>query len=309
MDNMNIMVGLLLAAAALYVYLRLTRGKIVLRDPRLGILDLTGGTSDLIVDDDGAAVADQFASVEISKGEVPKCDVLLLYATLGDNGLLHGTERQLRATIRHSGARIVVLASENPSFRPSQDKPLYGRANIVYVLERKGAKSSRFLRELFTHMKKGGSMLSVWASLVPAGPSPRHDELPSAIFVCEIGDIGFKKMSRVGRWGRRLAGQLSDQAWQNIRMVVRSVQVAVGAYFLMWIFTWYFFEGPVEKYVRKNEARHVAKLDSSTAVAPFLIHAEWRYGYGRGGVHGREGWFIWTPFGIYAITMTDTWVS
>ena len=304
---MNILVGVLVVVAALYAFLRLMRSKNVIRDPRLGILDLTNGASDGIVEDDGAALGGLFNSLESSKGEVPDCDVLLLYATLGDGGMLQGTERQLRATIRHSGAKVVILASENPSFRPSQDKALYGRANIVYTLERKGAKSPRFFRELFMKMKKGGSMLSVWASLVPGGPSPKHDELPSAIFVNEIDDVWFRKSSRVSRWGRRLAAQLSDSAWQNVRMVVRSVQVAVGTYFLLWIFTWYFFDGPLEKYVRKNEERHVAKLDSATAVAPFLVHAEWRYGYGRGGVHGREGWFVWTPFGIYTVTKMDTW--
>ena len=307
MDGMNIFFGILVIGAALYVILRLTMSKNVIRDPRLGILDLTNGASDVIIEDDGTALDGIFTSVETSKGEVPNCDVLLLYATLGDGGMLQGTERQLRATIRHSGAKVVVLASENPSFRPSQDKPLYGRANIVFTLERKGAKCPRFFRELFTKMKRGGSMLSVWAGMVPGGPSPKHDELPSAIFVCEIGDVWFKKRSRISRWGRQLAGQLSDRAWQNVRMVVRSMQVAVGIYFLLWLFTWYFFDGPLEKYVRKNEERYVAKLDSSTAVAPFLVHAEWRYGWGRGGVHGREGWFVWTPFGIYTVAKMDTW--
>ena len=79
-------------------FLRFDKFRRAIKNPRLGVLDLTAGTSAAIVHEDISALQDFFTSVERSNDRVPKCDVLFLYATLGDGGLLEGTERYLRAT-------------------------------------------------------------------------------------------------------------------------------------------------------------------------------------------------------------------
>ena len=153
------------------------------------MLDLTGGLSDALVAEDKAALSDLFTAVEESKSEVPKCDVLFLYATLGDGGTLQGTEHYLRATIRDSGAKIVVVASENPNPAPERSKPVYGRANLVITIARNGASFSKFFRELFAQMKKGKPMPMAWVKLAPQIPNREHPDCPGTIFLCEVGGV------------------------------------------------------------------------------------------------------------------------
>jgi hypothetical protein len=151
------------------------------------MLDLTDGKSDAIVSEDRATLADFFSSVESSTNVVPKCDVLFLYATLGEGGALVGTDRYLRVTIRESGAKIVVVASENSDPKPSKRSPDDARANLVITLQRNGDKFARFFRELFTRMKNGQTMPMAWVRIVPQGPSPKHDDCPATIFLMEGG--------------------------------------------------------------------------------------------------------------------------
>jgi len=186
---MSVVLTWIVAFVVIFALLRLaTRGQKI-KNPRLGILDLTAGKSDALVSEDRAALANLFAAVEVTTETVPKCDVLFLYATLGEGGALVGTERYLRVTIRESGARIVVVASENPDPKPSKPGPGDARANLVITLQRNGEKFPRFFRELFTRMKKGQTMPMAWVRIVPQGPSSKHDDCPDTIFLMEAGPL------------------------------------------------------------------------------------------------------------------------
>jgi hypothetical protein len=188
---MDVLIYFFVGAAIVFALVRFSGRKQQIRNPRLGFLDLTGGTAGAFIEEDKAALRDLFSSLEESKDKVPQCDVLFLYATIGDGGTLEGTDRYLRATIRDSGAKVVVVASDNPHRKPSPDKPVYGHANLVITISRNGAKFPRFFRELFVLMKKGRSMPMAWVSLVPQGPSPKHDDCPATICLMELGQIKF----------------------------------------------------------------------------------------------------------------------
>lgn len=162
-----------------------------IKHPRLGLLDLTQGESAALMAEDRRALQDVFDSVVESNDAVPQCDVLLLYATIEAGGLLAGTDRCLRATIRDAGAAVVVVAAENPNPPPSPGRPVYGQANLVITLERKGAAFGRFLRDLFTQMKDGRTMPMAWVKLAPQNPHLDHQGLPATLFMCELGGIRF----------------------------------------------------------------------------------------------------------------------
>ena len=80
--------------------------------PTIGFLNLTG--DDTQVEADRVRLAPLFARAPMSTGEVPACDVLFLYASVDAEGGIVGSPRRLRDLVRFAGARIAVLASENP---------------------------------------------------------------------------------------------------------------------------------------------------------------------------------------------------
>jgi hypothetical protein len=172
------------------------RRKRAIRHPRLAFLDVTSGASEALVEKDRLALQGLFSEIAVSRDAVPKCDVLFLYATLDAEGALRGTDRSLRATIRASGAKVVVIASENPNPPPSPGRPVYGRANLVITLARNGDAFGRFFRELFGMMMQGKPMPMAWVQLAPQAPGnllkERDQDVPGTIFLCELGGISFR---------------------------------------------------------------------------------------------------------------------
>jgi hypothetical protein len=189
---MTIIIAWIVIAVVAFGLLRIPKHKRRILDPRLGILDLSRGAAAKWIEEDKAALQELFASLEMSEDVTPQCDVLFLYATLGDGGALEGTERFLRATIRDSGAKVVVVASENPNPKPTHGKPAYGHANLVITLARNGESFPRFFRELFAKMKSGTPMPMAWVRLAPQIPNRDHVDCPSTIFLCELGGIAFR---------------------------------------------------------------------------------------------------------------------
>jgi len=188
---MNILAIWIIILAVAFALLRISKRKHRIKDPRLGFLDLTAGAAAALIEEDKAALKDLFDSIEESSDVVPQCDVLFLYASIGDGGALEGTDRYLRATIRDSGAKVVVVASENPNPKPS-GRPVYGHANLVITIARNGASFPKFFRELFVRMKQGTSMPMAWVKLAPQVPNLEHPDTPSTIFLCEVGGISFR---------------------------------------------------------------------------------------------------------------------
>lgn len=189
MEPITIVIIWTVILAVVFVNWRVNIRRLTIVNPRLGMLDLTAGGSNTIIEEDRTALGDLFSAVELSTNLVPKCDVLFLYATLGDAGLLVGTDRYLRMTIRESGAKIVVLASENPNPKPTKPSPGDAKANLVITLQRKGGKFTRFFRELFERMKSGQSMPMAWVQIAPQADTPQHDDLPGTICAMEAGAL------------------------------------------------------------------------------------------------------------------------
>ena len=107
--------------------------------------------------------------MEESQTNAPACDVLLIYGELDEKGRFRNSNLGLREIIRDSGAKIVVVASENPAshYIAAGKRTSYGSANLVMTLDRKGDALPTFLVGLFTAMRRGTPMPKAWAALAP----------------------------------------------------------------------------------------------------------------------------------------------
>jgi hypothetical protein len=159
----------------------------------VGILDLGGDRTKELVDSDVSFLRSLFAEVQLVDLVAPTCDVLFLYAELTATGAVLGSARGLREIIQDSGAKVVIVASPNPSehyIRAGKRKP-YGQANLVMTLDRHGDAFGRFFLALFSRMKQGASMPSVWVELNPQVTGRERSDCPGTIFACEIGPLAF----------------------------------------------------------------------------------------------------------------------
>jgi hypothetical protein len=161
--------------------------------PRLGVLNLKGADGAQLAEQDALALLPVLGIAERSTSVPPKCDVLFLYSDLSPEGRLAGTQMWLGEIVRASGARILVVASENPgpAYKVSKG-PGYGRVNLVMTLSRRGDAFPRFFLRLFQDMKRGTPMPLAWVRLAPQGAVPVHEELPSTIFACMAGAVRFR---------------------------------------------------------------------------------------------------------------------
>lgn len=108
------------------------RKTIKITDPSVGFLNLIGAAASQFLQEDRAAVRPSFHSVSESDTTAPLCDVLFLYAEVGADGSLAGTDHSLRQLIADSGAKIVIVAVSNPDKHYiAALKPAGARANIV----------------------------------------------------------------------------------------------------------------------------------------------------------------------------------
>lgn len=181
---------------ALLVLLALQRGigATKIQSPRLAFLNLKGAAADQILAEDKGALASMFGAVQESSASPPPCDVLFIYCDIGGDGRISGTGAGLRDIIRDSGARVVVIASENPTqgYIAAAKKTGYGQANLVMTLDRRGAVFSAFFSRLFALMMRGTSMPIAWVKLAPQIPGHDHPDCPGSIFAAEAGQIAFK---------------------------------------------------------------------------------------------------------------------
>jgi hypothetical protein len=151
-------------------------GSTKIKSPRLGFLNLKGAAGHQILAEDRSALASMFRATEESAPNPPPCDVLFIYCDIGLDGRISGTSAGLRDLIRDSGARVVVVASENPSqsYIAAAKRTSYGRANLVLTLERRGAVFPAFFNRLFSQMMKGTSMPLAWVKFAPQIPGHDH---------------------------------------------------------------------------------------------------------------------------------------
>jgi hypothetical protein len=167
-------------------------GKI--QSPRLGFLNLKGVEGEQTLIEDKNAVASMFSATQESTSTPPPCDVLFIYCNIELNGRIAGSAAGLRELIRDSGARVAVVASENPSESLIAYAKTSGRghSNLVLTLKRKGSVFPTFFSQLFAQMMKGTSMPIAWVKLAPQIPGHDHADCPETIFLPDAGQVAFK---------------------------------------------------------------------------------------------------------------------
>ena len=160
----------------------------------MGILNLKGANVRSIVDSDKSALSELFWSVTEGVSSPPSCDVLFIYCDFDGAGQIVGMEANLRDVICEACAKIVILASDNPTDKVTSIlKPTtgYGSANVVITINRKGHRFASFYHRLFTEMWKGVPMPDAWVTLAPQVSTAEHSDCPESIFACEIGPLSF----------------------------------------------------------------------------------------------------------------------
>ena len=171
------------------------KNPLVIRSPKIGFLNLVGPSASAAMKQDEKDLSAFFTAVEESTSNPPYCDVLMVYAQIGGDGRVANTESSLRELIRDARAPIVIVAWENdgPSYIAAGKKTGFGQANLVMTLKRKGPVFGQFLRQLFSRMHAGKSMVVAWVELAPQNPQASHDDCPETIFAAEISHIVFTK--------------------------------------------------------------------------------------------------------------------
>jgi len=192
-------------AALLFVIFVVFANKkmIKISEPSIGFLNLIGEAASDFVREDRDALRGSFYSVAESSGDVPTCDVLLIYARINSDGSLVATKSELREIVADSGARIVIVATDNPADAYTTALRSKGsKANLVLTLERRGWKFASFLKRLFEKMETGLSMPVAWVRLAPQKSGDPHDDCPSTIFSCELGPVVFKRDVASSLWSK-----------------------------------------------------------------------------------------------------------
>jgi hypothetical protein len=191
-----LVVGVFPAAILFALYKFWNSGRVRIRHPKLGLLNLGGEEFAALLNEDRAAFGSLFDDVVISAaGSVPRCDVLFVYAQLQPDGSLSGGAQP---TIRHAAAdahcAVVVSASNNPSDRVVAGSKLPGpkQASLVLTLDRNRDGFARFFKELFTLMKSGKTMPMAWVTIAPQSKSVMPQYIPETIFLPEGKFVVFK---------------------------------------------------------------------------------------------------------------------
>lgn len=102
------------AAGKSHLSRRVTQGNpLVIQNPKIGFLNLTGAAAGPLVDEDMTTLKPLFSACLQSGSDTPVCDGLMVYATVGADGGIQNSSDSLREIIRKSHASIVVVATEN----------------------------------------------------------------------------------------------------------------------------------------------------------------------------------------------------
>lgn len=188
-----VLIVAVLIAAAVFVGRRRRRRPLLIRSPRLGILNLKGESAEQLIAADIDALMPVLGDPVRGSTSAPFCDVLFLYCDVTSDGQISNFPGTLRDLIQRLGAPLVVVASENSgdAYISTTKGQKHGRANLVMTLSRRGCAFPAFFARLFTDMKNGVSMPVAWVKLAPQGPVKEHESLPSTIFACEAGQMVF----------------------------------------------------------------------------------------------------------------------
>ncbi|HVG92530.1 MAG TPA: hypothetical protein VNB54_13640 [Alphaproteobacteria bacterium] len=167
---------------------------LIIENPKIAFLNLIGPAASSLLAEDTAALKPLFSECLNSAGDVPICDVLMIYATITPDGVVQNTDYNLREIISKSQAPIVVVATENTgeSYIAASKRPGLGKANLVMTLKRQGRIFPEFFKELFGMMNRGVTMPIAWVKLAPQIPGKEHENVPGTICAMEVTHVLFK---------------------------------------------------------------------------------------------------------------------
>ena len=138
----------LVVAAAVIVGRRRRRRPLLIRSPRLGILNLKGESAEPLITADVDALTPVLGSPLRGSTSAPFCDVLFIYCDVAADGRIGNFSGTLRDLIQTQRAPLVVVASENSgeayisttrgaearSREPSDDVEIAQRTSVSNVL-------------------------------------------------------------------------------------------------------------------------------------------------------------------------------
>jgi hypothetical protein len=186
-----VLAGLAIVAAIVILGRARRRRAWMIRAPRYGILNLKGAAAENLIAMDVEALSPVLGVPIRGSASSPFCDILFIYCDIADDGKIGNFPGTLRDLIEKCRAPVVVVATENPgdAYTATMKRRAQGRANVVMTLSRRGDAFGNFFHRLFREMKRGVSMPVAWAKLAPQFPSKEHENLPSTIFACEVGQL------------------------------------------------------------------------------------------------------------------------
>jgi hypothetical protein len=152
-------------------------------------MNLCGEEYAALLNEDRAALGSLFDNVVVSAdGNIPRCNVLLLYAKVASDGSIPGTsESSVRQFAARAGASLLVVASNNPREHivAANKRPGPRDASLVFTIDRNGDGFGRFFKEIFTQMKAGKTMPMAWAKIAPQHESVMPKYAPATVFLPE----------------------------------------------------------------------------------------------------------------------------
>lgn len=163
----------------------------------VGFANLVGETMESTVQEDIKEISYLFLrSVSPPAHQIPKAEVLFVYANLMDNGTI-GPEGKsgIRQVVQLTNSAIVIIASPNSpdSIKKAAALPGQKTANIVFTFDRNGREFGKFFRGLFGKMRDGQEMLSAWVELAPQVPGGTPSGGPQTLLIAEGGKIAFQR--------------------------------------------------------------------------------------------------------------------
>jgi hypothetical protein len=174
---------------------------LIIQDPKIGFLNLMGALARPLIKEDANALKSMFSGCMESDGDIPVCDVLMIYATIDPSGTIQNIPFSLREIIYKSHAPIAVVATENDvqSYIAAGKRSGVGRANLVMTLSRKGQMFPNFFRELFAMMHRGVTMPMAWVKLAPQIPGKDRPNVPGTMCAMEVTHVLFKSGADLAR--------------------------------------------------------------------------------------------------------------
>lgn len=141
--------------------------------PSLGILNFLGASAEALGAADREALSLPAAAPHAS-GTVPRCEVLLVYADVKDDGALEGTVLRLADLVAQSGARYVILASPNrPRALAKASAGLRAPLDVVMTQHRQDGAFTALLGRIFSVARTERVPLAVaWERLRAEHPVP-----------------------------------------------------------------------------------------------------------------------------------------